>query len=70
MATPTTRDDAGKFLPHYVEQGILTKDPFVSIDVFDSARFPKVLGSAPAGWGQLAKWVSLKAKKFTEKAMA
>jgi pyruvate, orthophosphate dikinase len=28
-----SRDDAGKFLPHYVEQGILTKDPFVSIDV-------------------------------------
>ena len=28
-----SRDDAGKFLPSYVEQGILTKDPFVSIDV-------------------------------------
>ena len=28
-----SRDDAGKFLPHYVEQGILPKDPFVSIDV-------------------------------------
>jgi pyruvate, orthophosphate dikinase len=28
-----SRDDAGKFLPHYVEQGILAKDPFVSIDV-------------------------------------
>ncbi len=28
-----SRDDAGKFLPHYVEQGILSKDPFVSIDV-------------------------------------
>jgi pyruvate,orthophosphate dikinase len=28
-----SRDDAGKFLPAYVEQGILTKDPFVSIDV-------------------------------------
>ncbi|MDE8348266.1 MAG: pyruvate, phosphate dikinase [Acidocella sp.] len=28
-----SRDDAGKFLPHYVEQGILVKDPFVSIDV-------------------------------------
>jgi pyruvate,orthophosphate dikinase len=28
-----SRDDAGKFLPAYIEQGILTKDPFVSIDV-------------------------------------
>jgi pyruvate,orthophosphate dikinase len=28
-----SRDDAGKFLPHYVEQGILPKDPFVSIDI-------------------------------------
>ncbi|MDE2390855.1 MAG: pyruvate, phosphate dikinase [Rhodospirillales bacterium] len=28
-----SRDDAGKFLPAYVEQGILQKDPFVSIDV-------------------------------------
>ena len=28
-----SRDDAGKFLPHYVELGILPKDPFVSIDV-------------------------------------
>ena len=28
-----SRDDAGKFLPAYVEQGILPKDPFVSIDI-------------------------------------
>ncbi len=28
-----SRDDAGKFLPEYVEAGILPKDPFVSIDV-------------------------------------
>jgi pyruvate,orthophosphate dikinase len=28
-----SRDDAGKFLPDYVEKGILPKDPFVSIDV-------------------------------------
>jgi pyruvate,orthophosphate dikinase len=27
-----SRDDAGKFLPAYVEGGILPKDPFVSID--------------------------------------
>jgi pyruvate,orthophosphate dikinase len=27
-----SRDDAGKFLPFYVEQGILQEDPFVSID--------------------------------------
>ena len=28
-----SRDDAGKFLPEYVNQGILPKDPFVSIDI-------------------------------------
>ncbi len=28
-----SRDDAGKFLPLYVEKGILPKDPFVSLDV-------------------------------------
>jgi pyruvate,orthophosphate dikinase len=28
-----SRDDAGKFLPYYVDKGILPKDPFVSIDV-------------------------------------
>ncbi len=27
-----SRDDAGKFLSHYVERGIFPKDPFVSID--------------------------------------
>jgi pyruvate,orthophosphate dikinase len=27
-----SRDDAGRFLPFYVEQGILPVDPFVSID--------------------------------------
>jgi pyruvate,orthophosphate dikinase len=28
-----SRDDAGKFLPDYVQAGILAKDPFVSLDV-------------------------------------
>ena len=28
-----SRDDAGKFLPHYIESGILPKDPFVSLDI-------------------------------------
>ncbi len=28
-----SRDDAGKFLPRYVELGIVPKDPFVSLDV-------------------------------------
>jgi pyruvate,orthophosphate dikinase len=28
-----SRDDAGKFLPQYVEAGILPKDPFVSLDI-------------------------------------
>ena len=28
-----SRDDAGKFLPDYVAQGVLPKDPFVSLDI-------------------------------------
>ena len=28
-----SRDDAGKFLPRYVELGILAKDPFVTLDI-------------------------------------
>ena len=28
-----SRDDAGKFLPFYVEKGILARDPFVSMDL-------------------------------------
>jgi pyruvate,orthophosphate dikinase len=28
-----SRDDAGKFLPSYVEQGIIAKDPFISLDI-------------------------------------
>jgi pyruvate,orthophosphate dikinase len=28
-----SRDDAGKFLPQYVDAGIYPKDPFISIDV-------------------------------------
>ena len=27
-----SRDDAGRFLPYYVERGILDSDPFVTID--------------------------------------
>ena len=27
-----SRDDSGKFLPHYVKSGILPRDPFQSID--------------------------------------
>jgi pyruvate,orthophosphate dikinase len=33
MGFGLSRDDAGKFLGHYIEEGILDKDPFVSIDV-------------------------------------
>src|SRR6201999_2883107 len=28
-----SRDDAGKFLPTYVEKGIFPRDPFVSLDI-------------------------------------
>jgi len=32
MAYALSRDDAGKFIPFYVERGLLDADPFVSID--------------------------------------
>ena len=32
MTYALSRDDAGKFLPEYIEEGILEDDPFVSID--------------------------------------
>ena len=32
MGYALSRDDAGKFLPDYVDRGILTDDPFVSVD--------------------------------------
>jgi pyruvate,orthophosphate dikinase len=32
MTYALSRDDAGRFLPEYVESGILAVDPFVSID--------------------------------------
>ncbi|MES0342112.1 MAG: putative PEP-binding protein, partial [Candidatus Humimicrobiaceae bacterium] len=28
-----SRDDSGKFLPEYVEQGIFAKDPFATLDI-------------------------------------
>ncbi|MFH5925057.1 pyruvate, phosphate dikinase [Roseomonas xinghualingensis] len=37
-----SRDDAGKFLPLYVEKGILPKDPFVSIDVDGVGELVKI----------------------------
>jgi pyruvate,orthophosphate dikinase len=33
MAYALSRDDVGSFMPTYVEDGIITDDPFVSIDV-------------------------------------
>jgi pyruvate,orthophosphate dikinase len=33
MTMGFSRDDSGRFLGHYVEKGILPKDPFVSLDV-------------------------------------
>jgi pyruvate,orthophosphate dikinase len=37
-----SRDDAGRFLPFYVEEGILEDDPFVSIDQTGVGAFMKV----------------------------
>ena len=48
-----SRDDAGKFLPHYVDQGILSKDPFVSIDVDGVGALVKI--AAEKGRGRKPK---------------
>jgi pyruvate,orthophosphate dikinase len=37
-----SRDDAGKFLPFYVENGILQEDPFVSIDQSGVGQLVKI----------------------------
>jgi pyruvate,orthophosphate dikinase len=37
-----SRDDAGRFLPVYVDQGILPKDPFVSVDVAGVGELVKI----------------------------
>lgn len=37
-----SRDDAGRFLPNYVEAGLLPKDPFVSLDVSGVGQLVKM----------------------------
>jgi len=37
-----SRDDAGRFLPFYVENGILKEDPFISIDIEGVGSFMKI----------------------------
>jgi pyruvate,orthophosphate dikinase len=37
-----SRDDAGRFLPFYVEEGILEDDPFVSVDQTGVGTFMKI----------------------------
>ncbi|MFV1977030.1 MAG: pyruvate, phosphate dikinase, partial [Candidatus Scalindua sp.] len=37
-----SRDDAGRFLPFYVENGILEEDPFISIDISGVGVFMRI----------------------------
>jgi pyruvate,orthophosphate dikinase len=37
-----SRDDSGRFLPYYVEAGILEEDPFISIDISGVGSFMKI----------------------------
>ncbi len=37
-----SRDDAGKFLPQYVDQGIFSRDPFVSLDQSGAGELVKI----------------------------
>jgi pyruvate,orthophosphate dikinase len=47
-----SRDDIGKFLPNYIERGILEADPFETIDI--------------NGVGKLMQWCALEGKKANE----
>ena len=37
-----SRDDAGRFLPYYIESGVLTEDPFVTIDQNGVGAFMRI----------------------------
>ncbi|MCK5139208.1 MAG: pyruvate, phosphate dikinase, partial [Thermodesulfovibrionia bacterium] len=37
-----SRDDSGRFLPYYVEKGILEEDPFISIDIEGVGSFMRI----------------------------
>ena len=37
-----SRDDSGKFLPDYIEKGILEKDPFATIDIDGVGELVKI----------------------------
>jgi pyruvate,orthophosphate dikinase len=37
-----SRDDSGRFLPYYVEQGLLKDDPFISIDIEGVGSFMRI----------------------------
>ncbi len=37
-----SRDDSGKFLPEYIEQGILAKDPFATLDLGGVGELMKI----------------------------
>jgi pyruvate,orthophosphate dikinase len=43
-----SRDDAGKFLPSYVDQGLIPADPFQSLDIEGSAVRPHACEKARA----------------------
>ncbi len=42
MGCGFSRDDAGKFLPEYIEKGIYEKDPFVSLDQAGVGKLMKI----------------------------
>ena len=42
MAYGFSRDDSGKFLPEYIEQGILAKDPFATLDLGGVGELMKI----------------------------
>jgi pyruvate,orthophosphate dikinase len=42
MTYAFSRDDSGKFLPHYVDKGILPRDPFQTLDTVGVGRLVQI----------------------------
>ena len=53
-----SRDDVGSFLPQYIKQGILDKDPFVTIDEKGVGQLIEMSASQGVLGSKLAKKVS------------
>ena len=53
-----SRDDAGKFLKYYLAKGILTKDPFVTLDTVGVGQLVKMAIEKGRNTKPISRWVS------------